>query len=85
MSLQKLMTNYAAYNSWANKTLAEWLKTKPSEALVAEVPSSFSSILKTFSHILVIQEFWHSVVAETELCTNRYGNQDGLTKEIMNN
>ena len=78
------MTNYAAYNSWANKTLAEWLKTKPSEALFTEVPSSFSSIVKTFSHILAVQEFWQSVVAETKLSTNRYEQSEGITREIMN-
>ncbi len=78
------MTNYAAYNLWANKTLAQWLENKPSETLVAEVPSSFSSILKTFRHILAVQEFWQAVVAETKLSTNRYGQSEGITREVIN-
>ncbi|MDQ3112185.1 MAG: DinB family protein [Bacteroidota bacterium] len=83
MSLQKLMTNYAAYNLWANQSLVEWLRTKPAELFKAEVPSSFSSILKTFNHILAVQEFWYSVVNESELKTNRYGATEMQLEEVI--
>lgn len=58
MSLQKLMYNYADYNLWANKTLIDWVKTKPEELLNKEVPSSFPSIIKTFAHLLDTEKFW---------------------------
>jgi len=66
------MVNYAAYNVWANETLVEWLKTKPVEVFTKEIPSSFPSILKTLNHIWAVEEFWHSVISETKLETNRY-------------
>jgi uncharacterized damage-inducible protein DinB len=83
MSLQKLMTNYAAYNLWANETLVEWLRTKPAEVFELAVPSSFPSILKTFNHILAVEEFWHSVVAETELKNARYMATDIELEEVI--
>lgn len=58
MGLQKLMNNYAAYNLWANKTLVEWLKKKPSTSLNKEVPSSFPSIVKTLEHLWDTERFW---------------------------
>lgn len=82
MSLQKLMTNYAAYNLWANQTMVEWLGNKPSESLVKEVPSSFSSILKTLNHILAAQEFWQSVISEEPLGKGRYHATDLNVNEI---
>lgn len=76
MSLQHLMTNYTAYNAWANETMVNWLKTKPQEVFESEVPSSFSSILKTLNHIWAVEEFWHSVLAEDEIKSSRYMDQD---------
>lgn len=64
MSLQKLMCNYADFNLWANKTLSEWLKTKPADLLDKEVPSSFPTIAKTVVHIWDTERFWLSVLKE---------------------
>jgi uncharacterized damage-inducible protein DinB len=58
MSLKKLISNYAAYNLWANQTLVEWLKTKPSESWTKEVASSFPSIHETIIHIWDTERFW---------------------------
>lgn len=71
MSLQKLVSNYADYNAWANITLLDWLKTKP-EKWTQEIPSSFSSILKTLNHIWATQEFWQEVIAGTNNFNGRY-------------
>ncbi|MES2561033.1 MAG: DinB family protein [Bacteroidota bacterium] len=87
MSLQKLMTNYAAYNLWANQTMVEWLRTKTSGSLEKEVPSSFSSILKTLNHILATQEFWQSVTSGTPPVPERYHatelNENEITNELI--
>ncbi len=64
MSLQKLMSNYARFNFWANKAMSDWLRSKPSELLDREVPSSFSSIAKTLIHIWDTERFWLSVLKE---------------------
>lgn len=78
------MTNYADYNQWANQTLIEWLKTKPAGIFHKEVASSFPGITKTLNHILAVEEFWHSVVTETTLDTQRYNAEELDTEEIIN-
>lgn len=51
MSLRKIMANYAAYNLWVNQQFVNWLTTKSDELLHKDVPSSYSSIIKTLNHI----------------------------------
>lgn len=65
MNLQSLVKDYAAYNLWANQSLVEWLKTKPSEALECEVASSFSSIKQTLVHIWDTETWWLGVLQGT--------------------
>jgi uncharacterized damage-inducible protein DinB len=84
MNLQKLMSNYAAYNLWANQTLVNWLKTKPVELLDKEIPSSFPSVLKTLNHIWAVEEFWHAVVTVNKPTSSRYMAQNMDTDEILN-
>lgn len=83
MSLQKLMTNYADYNEWANNRLIGWLNTKPGTVFHFEVASSFPSILKTLNHIWAVEEFWYSVIAGSKLQTNRYGSTDISLDEVL--
>ena len=56
------MINYAAFNLWANKTFADWLKTKPEELLIREIPSSYPSIILTVLHIRNTERFWLSAL-----------------------
>ncbi|TGD57595.1 DinB family protein [Flavobacterium humi] len=65
MSLKKVMANYAAYNAWVNQQFAQWLSSKSDELLHKELPSSFSSIVKTLNHIWATEEYWYSIIAET--------------------
>lgn len=65
MSLKKIMLNYADYNLWVNQQFVNWLSPKSDELLYAEVPSSFSTIMKTFDHIWSTEEYWFSVISET--------------------
>lgn len=83
MSLQKLITNYAAYNAWANETLIRFLQTKGAESWYAEVPSSFNSIARTLNHILAVQEYWYSVVTETEHTSTRMRNAEPDAPELF--
>lgn len=62
MSLRKLMHNYADYNLWSNQTTAEWLGKKPAELLNKEVPSSFTSVNKTLSHLWDTEKFWLAIL-----------------------
>lgn len=58
MNLAALLEDYAAYNVWANKQLVEWLKTKPSDVMDRDVPSSFPSLKHTLVHIWDTEKWW---------------------------
>jgi len=63
--LAPFIKDLTAYNLWANKTIIEWLKTKPEDKMEQEVPSSFTSIRATYTHMCHTEAFWLSVVKET--------------------
>lgn len=82
MSLKKLMTNYADYNLWVNQQFVSWLSTKSDELLHKELPSSYSSIIKTLNHIWATEEYWFSIIAET-LEFDKRDNVELVTEEIF--
>jgi uncharacterized damage-inducible protein DinB len=82
MSLKKLMTNYADYNLWANQQFVNWLSTKSDELLHKELPSSYSSIIKTLNHIWATEEYWFSIIAETSEFDKR-DNVELVTEEVL--
>ena len=83
MSLKKLMTNYAEYNFWVNQQFVKWLTPKSDDLLHKEVPSSFSTILKTLNHIWATEEYWYSIIAETTEFDRRE-NVELVTTEVFN-
>ncbi len=82
MSLKKIMSNYADYNLWVNQQFVNWLSTKSDELLHKEVPSSYSSIIKTLNHIWATEEYWYSIIAETSEFDKRE-NVELVTEEIL--
>lgn len=62
MSIQKLVNNYIAYNTWANSKIADWLLTLDTAILYKQASSSFNSIDYTMQHILRVQRYWKSFV-----------------------
>jgi uncharacterized damage-inducible protein DinB len=62
-TLGSLVRDYANYNAWAVRTMAEWLKTKDADLLEQNIASSFSSIRLTLIHILDSQEFWFAAAS----------------------
>jgi uncharacterized damage-inducible protein DinB len=84
MSLQKLMNNYADYNLWANETLVNWVNTKPPEIMEQEVPSSFPTIAKTFSHLWDTEKFWLGVLQGENPPWNSFeGANDQITAGLL--
>ena len=83
MGLQKLMTNNAEYNAWANQQFVNWLSAKPDELLYKEVPSSYSSIIKTLNHIWSSQEYWWGMIAQTTDIDNRFDAKTFISAEIF--
>lgn len=82
--LLPFIQDIAAYNLWANKTMIDWLKTKPAEKMEQEVPSSFNSIRKTITHMSETEAYWLSVIqlapppAPTE-----FGNMEEVFKGLI--
>ena len=58
MTIHSLLTDYSAYNLWANRTTVEWLRSKPLELMVQEMPSSYPTIHDTLLHIWGAEEIW---------------------------
>lgn len=83
MSLKKLTTNYAEYNLWVNQQFVTWLTAKSDDLLHKNVPSSFSSIIKTLNHIWATEEYWYSIIAGTTEFDRREKEQL-VTEEVLN-
>ena len=63
LTLGSLVKDYANYNAWAVRIMAEWLKSKDADLLEKSVASSFSSIRLTLIHVLDSQKFWLAAVS----------------------
>jgi uncharacterized damage-inducible protein DinB len=72
MSLQKLATNYTAFNLWANTRIAQWLQPVDVAVLTQHTPSSFASIDGTLQHIVQTQKFWQLFILEKDISTMRW-------------
>lgn len=62
MLLKKLISNYTAYNHWANGKLTDWLKTLNGNLVYSETASSYANIDLTIQHMLHAQNFWLAVL-----------------------
>ncbi|RYD97738.1 MAG: damage-inducible protein DinB [Sphingobacteriales bacterium] len=82
MSILKLMTNVANYNNWVTQQYLNWLAAKTDEALNAQVPSSFPSILLTLDHIWQTQEYWVDIITESKSFVFN-PDRSGSTKETI--
>lgn len=76
------MTNYANYNLWVNQQFVNWLSPKSDELLHQELPSSYSSIIKTLNHIWATEEYWYAIIAETPEFDARE-NVELVTDEVL--
>ena len=56
--MKELLQQYAAYNIWANKLLADRINMLSEEEINREIVSSFPSIYKTAQHIWLAEEAW---------------------------
>jgi uncharacterized damage-inducible protein DinB len=82
--LGSLVRDIAAYNAWANKTLINWLKTKPEDLFTKEVASSFSSLRETLAHIWDTERFWLASIQQLPAPTSfRFQPYDGTLNELF--
>ncbi|MCS6930114.1 MAG: DinB family protein [Saprospiraceae bacterium] len=58
MTLEGLLKDYTAYNSWANEVFVKWLRSKPETAMTTPVVSSFPTLRDTLLHIWGAEKIW---------------------------
>ena len=83
MSLIKLISNYSAYNEWANTEMVLWLKKLDHQLLYQKSPSSFDSIDSTLQHILRVQKFWLSFISEEDITNFNWSVREGEVEKIL--
>ncbi len=84
MSLQKLIHNYATFNSWANIKLADWLHTIDEVLLYEQLPSSFNGIDNTIQHILRVQKFWAVFISQKDVSNFDWSVRENQVKKNLN-
>jgi len=83
MSLKNLITNYSAYNAWANQRIVTWLRSVDQDLLYKQSPSSFSSIDYTLQHILRTQRYWLFFLSEEDTSNVNWSIREGEVENIM--
>ncbi|HEY9007438.1 DinB family protein [Ohtaekwangia sp.] len=82
LTIGSLLTDLTVYNAWANETLVNWLRPKPSGLIVREVASSFPSIKETLVHIWDTERFWSSVLEQVPAPPSFRQGFDGTTEDV---
>jgi len=83
MSLSKFISNYSAYNEWANIEMVNWLKKLDQKLLYQKTPSSFDSIDSTLQHVLRVQKFWLAFISEQDITNFNWAVRDNEVEKIL--
>ena len=83
-TMKELLTQLAAYNTWANQKLMETILSLPEEKQTAEVPSSFNSIYKTVLHMWDAESAWWQRMKLHERIIIPSENFNGTIRDIIN-
>jgi uncharacterized damage-inducible protein DinB len=83
MSLQLLISNYSAFNAWANQRIVTWLRTVDTELLYQQTPSSYTSLDYTLQHILRTQRYWLLFISEEDTSKVNWAIREGEVENIM--
>jgi uncharacterized damage-inducible protein DinB len=83
MGLQKLISNYAAFNQWANERLVTWLITVDEGLLYQHTPSSYTTIDYTLQHTLRAQNFWFNFIVGNDISQFNWAVREGEVKKIL--
>ncbi|MDX1910730.1 MAG: DinB family protein [Saprospiraceae bacterium] len=58
MTLASMLRDYAAFNTWANTQMVQWLQAQPEALMLRETNSSFSTLKDTLLHIWSAEDIW---------------------------
>jgi uncharacterized damage-inducible protein DinB len=64
--MKELLQQYAAYNIWATKLLADRINKLSDDEINREIVSSFPSLYKTVQHMWLAEEVWWKRLKLTE-------------------
>ena len=64
--MKEILLQYAQYNYWANKKIADVIITLPTEETDGTVVSSFNSLRLTLHHMLTTEEAWYQRIRLSE-------------------
>lgn len=82
--LSALIKDYTVYGLWANKTMVNWLKTKPAELLDKELPSSFPGIKQTLAHIWHVEMAWMGYIKKAPVQVPYGQTYTGSAADVFN-
>ena len=80
--MKELLKQYATYNVWASQRILDLILSLPEEKQLQEVPSSFSSLLKTILNMLDAENIWWQRMKLQEFVTAPSANFKGTTRDV---
>ncbi len=83
--MKKMLTQYAAYNLWANQRLIEVINNLTDEQTERNIVSSFNGIQKTLLHLWDVENIWWQRLKLTELQVWQSDTYTGSLMELTKN
>ncbi|HEX3165678.1 MAG TPA: DinB family protein [Chitinophagaceae bacterium] len=83
-TMKELLSQLAAYNTWANHKLLEIILALPEEKQKQEVPSSFRSLYTTVFHMWDAESIWWQRMKLHERITRPSDNLNSSMKDVSN-
>ena len=83
--MKKMLSQYAAYNLWANQRIIEVINNLSDEQTERHIESSFNGIQKTLLHLWDVESIWWQRLKLTETQVWQSDNYTGSLMELTNN
>jgi uncharacterized damage-inducible protein DinB len=83
-TMKELLSQLAAYNTWANQKLTDAILALPEEKQMQELPSSFKSLYATLLHMWDAESIWWQRMKLHEHCIAPSENFKGNMKDVVN-
>ena len=84
ITMKEILSQFAAYNVWANQKIMETILTLPEEKHKDEVSSSFSSLYKTVLHMWDAESAWWQRMKLHERIIVPSENFNGSMRDVVN-
>lgn len=81
--MKELLRQFAAYNTWANQRLCEFMLTLPEETLKQELRSSFPTLEITLLHMWDAESVWWQRMKLQEVVTAPSASFNGCPADVI--